>query len=118
MTPLMKKEGYDSDYAAAVNITSSTTGLIIPPSNILIVYALASGGGVSIAALFLALFGYWAVGMPISYTLGFVLNWRGTGIWLGLAAAALIVWSYGDLPPPLEASHMSSAGKPTMGSYR
>jgi tripartite ATP-independent transporter DctM subunit len=36
-----------------VNITSSTTGLVIPPSNTLIVYSLASGG-VSIAALFLA----------------------------------------------------------------
>lgn len=49
----MEDEGYDKDYAAAVNITSATTGLIIPPSNILIVYSLASGG-VSIAALFLA----------------------------------------------------------------
>jgi len=37
----------------AVNITSSTTGLIIPPSNVLIIYSLASGG-VSIAALFVA----------------------------------------------------------------
>ena len=53
MTPSMQEEGYDRDYGAAVNITSSTTGLIIPPSNILIVYSLASGG-VSIAALFLA----------------------------------------------------------------
>jgi tripartite ATP-independent transporter DctM subunit len=53
MAPRMRKEGYDTDYAAAVNITSATTGLIIPPSNILIVYSLASGG-VSIAALFLA----------------------------------------------------------------
>ena len=53
MTPRMREEGYDIDYAAAVNITSATTGLIIPPSNILIVYSLASGG-VSIAALFLA----------------------------------------------------------------
>lgn len=53
MTPVMKKEGYDTGFSAAVNITSSTTGLIIPPSNILIVYSLASGG-VSIAALFLA----------------------------------------------------------------
>lgn len=49
----MEKEGYDKEFAAAVNITSSTTGLTIPPSNILIVYSLASGG-VSIAALFLA----------------------------------------------------------------
>lgn len=53
MTPKMAEEGYDRSYAAAVNITSATTGLVIPPSNILIVYSLASGG-VSIAALFLA----------------------------------------------------------------
>ncbi len=53
MTPKMKEEGYDKSYSAAVNITSATTGLTIPPSNILIVYSLASGG-VSIAALFLA----------------------------------------------------------------
>ncbi len=53
MTPRMEEEGYDRDYSAAVNITSATTGLIIPPSNILIIYSLASGG-VSIAALFLA----------------------------------------------------------------
>ena len=51
--PRMVEEGYDRDFAAAVNITSATTGLIIPPSNVLIVYSLASGG-VSIAALFLA----------------------------------------------------------------
>lgn len=53
MTDEMEKEGYSKEFAAAVNITSSTTGLVIPPSNILIVYSLASGG-VSIAALFLA----------------------------------------------------------------
>jgi tripartite ATP-independent transporter DctM subunit len=53
MTPKMAEEGYDRGFSAAVNITSATTGLVIPPSNILIVYSLASGG-VSIAALFLA----------------------------------------------------------------
>lgn len=53
MTPVMEKEGYRRPFSAAVNITSATTGLIIPPSNILIVYSLASGG-VSIAALFIA----------------------------------------------------------------
>src|SRR5690606_38236735 len=41
------------EFGAAVNVTSATTGLVIPPSNVLIVYSLASGG-VSIAALFLA----------------------------------------------------------------
>ncbi|WP_291115398.1 TRAP transporter large permease [Flavobacterium sp. UBA6135] len=51
--PEMEKEGYSKEFGAAVNITSSTLGLVIPPSNVLIVYSLASGG-VSIAALFLA----------------------------------------------------------------
>ena len=51
--PEMEKEGYDKGFSVSVNITSATTGLVIPPSNILIVYSLASGGA-SIAALFLA----------------------------------------------------------------
>ncbi|MFO8002290.1 MAG: TRAP transporter large permease [Marinilabilia sp.] len=53
MGPPMEKEGYDKSYSTAINVTSATTGLSIPPSNVLIVYALASGG-TSIAALFLA----------------------------------------------------------------
>ncbi len=53
MQPEMEKEGYGRDFSAAVTATSSTTGLLIPPSNILIVYAIASGG-VSIGALFVA----------------------------------------------------------------
>ena len=53
MGPEMKREKYDENYSAAVNITSATTGLTIPPSNILIVYSLASGGA-SITALFIA----------------------------------------------------------------
>lgn len=53
MTSRMEKEGYGKPLSAAVNITASTTGLVIPPSNVLIVYSLASGG-VSVAALFLA----------------------------------------------------------------
>lgn len=53
MVNRMEKEGYSRPFSAAVNITSSTTGLIIPPSNILIIYSLASGGA-SIAALFVA----------------------------------------------------------------
>ena len=53
MIPAMKKEGYDNDFSTAVTATAATTGLLIPPSNILIIYAVASGG-VSIAALFVA----------------------------------------------------------------
>lgn len=53
MIPSMNKEGYDKNFNTAVTVSGATTGLLIPPSNILIVYSLASGG-VSIAALFIA----------------------------------------------------------------
>ena len=53
MAPMMKREGYDREFSAAVNISAAPIGLLIPPSNIMVVYSLASGG-VSIAALFLA----------------------------------------------------------------
>jgi tripartite ATP-independent transporter DctM subunit len=54
MTGRMEDEGIPRPFSAAINITSSTTGLLIPPSNVLIVYALASGGAASVAALFVA----------------------------------------------------------------
>ena len=53
MHPKMTEAGYDEGFSAAVNVSAATTGLIIPPSNVLIVYSLASGG-VSVAALFVA----------------------------------------------------------------
>lgn len=54
MIPLMNDEGYHRDFNASVTITAATTGLLIPPSNVMIVYSLATGGAVSIAAIFLA----------------------------------------------------------------
>lgn len=36
-----------------------------------------------------AIVSYWAVGIPISYVLGFVLGWGPQGIWLGLVAGLL-----------------------------
>jgi tripartite ATP-independent transporter DctM subunit len=53
MRDQMVAERYPAPFCAAVNLSSATTGLLIPPSNILIVYSLASGG-VSIGALFIA----------------------------------------------------------------
>lgn len=53
MSPLEEKEGYDTNYSASVNIATAPTGLLIPPSNSLIVYSLVSGG-TSVAALFMA----------------------------------------------------------------
>lgn len=52
MTPIQKKEGYDPKYSTAVNIASAPTGMLIPPSNALIVYATVAGS-VSVSALFM-----------------------------------------------------------------
>ena len=51
--PIQEKEGYDRDFSATVNIATAPTGLLIPPSNVLITYSLVSGG-TSVAALFMA----------------------------------------------------------------
>jgi len=53
MIPQMTAKGYGRDFSVALTATSATTGLIIPPSNIMIVYAVVAGN-VSVAALFLA----------------------------------------------------------------
>lgn len=46
MIPIEVKEGYDKKFAAATNIASAPTGLIIPPSGILIIYSVLSGSSV------------------------------------------------------------------------
>lgn len=77
MAPLQKKEGYDPAYSASVNIASCPTGLLIPPSNTLIVYSLVSGG-TSIAALFLA--GYVPgilMGLGVMVVAGLIAKRRG-----------------------------------------
>ncbi len=53
LIPMMKKKGYEPDFATAVTITGSVQGILIPPSHNMVIYALAAGG-VSIGALFLA----------------------------------------------------------------
>lgn len=53
MTPMALRQNYSRTYTAAVNIASAPAGLIIPPSSMLIVYSLVSGG-TSVAALFMA----------------------------------------------------------------
>ena len=53
LSPLEADEGYDPNYSAAVNICSAPTGILIPPSGPLILYAITVGSGVSVAALFM-----------------------------------------------------------------
>lgn len=53
MIPEMNKKGYNKEFNVAVTTTAATTGLMIPPSNIMIIYALVSQS-VSVAAMFMA----------------------------------------------------------------
>ncbi|MGS9494726.1 TRAP transporter large permease subunit, partial [Salmonella enterica subsp. enterica serovar Infantis] len=53
MSPLQEKEGSSPAFSTAIHVASAPIGLMIPPSNVLLVYSLASGG-TSVAALFWA----------------------------------------------------------------
>ncbi|MDA0345889.1 MAG: TRAP transporter large permease [Verrucomicrobia bacterium] len=52
MIPEMERKNYSREFSVALTTTSATTGLLIPPSNIMIVYAVVAGN-VSVAGLFL-----------------------------------------------------------------
>lgn len=79
--PIEEDEGYDRDYSATVNIATAPTGLLIPPSNVLITFSLVSGG-TSVAALFMA--GYipgilWGFGcMVVAYIIAKQKGYRST----------------------------------------
>ncbi len=110
LRPLEEDAGYDPSYSAAVNIASGPTGMMIPPSNIMIVYATVAGS-VSIAALFMA--GYvpgilWGLGCMI--VAGIIAKKRGyvsvqaytakevlTTLWQGIPSLFLIVIVIGGI---------------------
>ena len=121
MAPIEKEAGYDVDYSAAVNISSAPTGLLIPPSNSLIVYSLVSGG-TSVAALFMA--GYipgifWGVSvMVVEYILGKKNNYTvkrdkltakivGKVLWDAIPSLSLIVIILGGIFTATEAAAMA-----------
>jgi len=57
MIPMMKKKGYDPDYAVGITIAGAVQGVLVPPSHNMILYSIAAGtiaGGASVGALFLA----------------------------------------------------------------
>ena len=108
--PLEKEEGYSDEYIAVCNIASGPTGMMIPPSNIMIVYSTVAGS-VSIAALFMA--GYmpgilWGLGCMIvagimahrrgyvskdHYTAKFILK----TLWEGIPSLLMIVIVIGGI---------------------
>ena len=109
--PGQEEQGYDPALCAATNGASAPSGLLIPPSNALITYSLASGG-TSVAALFLA--GYvpgllWAlcciiVGIVLAKQKGYKgtpgkFDWKNLGVCTlkALPALSLIVVVIGGI---------------------
>ena len=39
-----------------------------------------------------ATFSYWAVGLPVAYIFGFVVNWGASGVWVGLLVGLTAAW--------------------------
>ncbi|ENM5768110.1 TRAP transporter large permease subunit [Vibrio mimicus] len=54
VAPMAKEKGYDNAMTTVVNAASAPSGMLIPPTGVFIVFSLITGGGASIAALFLA----------------------------------------------------------------
>ncbi len=97
MIPMMKKEGYDVDYAVNVTTHASLVGALMPTSHNMIIYSLAAGGKVSIGALIAAgllpslvlmvcmLVAAYLVAVKRGYPAGIFPGWM--AIWRSLAAA-------------------------------
>ena len=97
MIPMMKKEGYDADYAVNVTTHASLVGALMPTSHNMIIYSLAAGGKVSIAALITAglfpaailticnLAAAYFVAIKRGYPAGIFPGWN--AVWRSLAAA-------------------------------
>lgn len=73
LIPEMEKKGYPRDFSTAVTVSGSVQAILIPPSHNAVIYSLAAGGSVSIAALFIA---------------GVL-----PGLLLGLSLSALCLWT-------------------------
>jgi len=98
MIPMMKREGYHADYAVNVTTHASLVGALMPTSHNMIIYSLAAGGKVSIAALIAAgllpaviltacnLVAAYLVAIKRGYPAGTFPGWD--PVWRSLAAAA------------------------------
>jgi tripartite ATP-independent transporter DctM subunit len=97
MIPMMKREGYDADYAVNVTTHAALVGALMPTSHNMIIYALAAGGSVSIGALITAgllpaallmicmLVAAYLVAVHRGYPAGSFPGW--SGVWRAAVAA-------------------------------
>ncbi|WP_040157842.1 TRAP transporter large permease [Mobilicoccus massiliensis] len=94
MTPRMREDGYDRSFAAAVNVASAPSGMLIPPSNTFIVYSLVSS--TSIAALFMAGVGPGLVWVSACMIVVLLLGRRYSGVRMverpTFAQSMLVLW--------------------------
>lgn len=121
MIPSMIKQGYDKDYAAAVTATGGTLGILIPPSNPMIVYGVIAN--VSISGMFMAGFVPGAmvgtVLMVTAYLLARKRGYKGSekkytvneamqvirkSIWSLMAPVIILGGIYAGIFTPIEAS--------------
>ena len=106
MIPLMKKEGYDADYAVNVTTHASLVGALMPTSHNLILFTLATSGLASVSALGLILAGIvpallltlcnllaaWWVARRRGYpTHGAFPGWRAVAVAFAAAVPGLLV---------------------------
>ena len=70
MIPLMKKEGYDADYAVNVTTHAALAGALLPTSHNLIIFTLATAGIASVSALSMMLAGIVPALIPALCNLG------------------------------------------------
>jgi tripartite ATP-independent transporter DctM subunit len=54
LIPEMERKGYPRDFSTALTVSGSVQAILIPPSHNMVIYSMAAGGSVSVAALFLA----------------------------------------------------------------
>ncbi len=121
MIPSMLRRGYDKDYAAAVTATGGTLGILIPPSNPMIVYGVLAN--VSVSGMFMAgLVPGALVGTVLMLTVYFLARRRGykgsaekvsfqeavkvvwQSIWALLAPVIILGGIYAGIFTPVEAS--------------
>jgi len=102
----------------SITTNSSAIGYAISYLFVVALFQMADGGQVVAAAalrgindtklpMYIAIFGYWALGMPTGYVLGFVFEFRGVGVWLGLAAgltsvAFILIYRFWTLTKELD----------------
>ena len=123
LIPAMIKQGYSRRYSTAVTVVSSVIGVIIPPSGLMIVAALATANSVAVLFLggvipgLLAGFAQLTVSLIYGHIKGFPkaepMTWRdrGVALWLGLPGLGIPVIIMGGIlggaVTPTEAANVS-----------